>query len=130
MTDREEFIDRSRHIRDVQLADWITLTMGIAVEVHPDAIRDMLAKVFDISAIEELCKRTSIVAANCQARATEAKALLEAVARDVEALEKRFDALAYAMELLERRVVSFGRQDAADAKPAPANGTHEKSVKR
>lgn len=38
--------------RDYQMANWLTLTVGLAAEQHPDVLREALGKVFDLSAVE------------------------------------------------------------------------------
>jgi hypothetical protein len=88
--------------RDVLFADMIALAIGLAAETHPDLLRNALARVFDLSAVEDTSKRILAVVTDCQSRChaiqLEVSALLTTVREDINEVEKQLDGLRHTKE--------------------------------
>ena len=99
------------HFRDQSFADFFALALGLACESHPDVIRSALAKVFDLSVVEDTCKRIMLVASQAQAQAHQAVVLAQEVIHEIDQLEKRIDGLRLEVESLTeaRRTLMNGR---------------------
>ncbi len=79
--------------RDKEFATLIVVAVQLAVERHPEELRKALAKVFDLSGLEDYSKRIMAVATSAQQYAMQANELCQQVSKEVEELEKRHDAL-------------------------------------
>lgn len=101
---RTELKQAVSNARDRRFADIIALAVGLAAETHPQEIRKALGSVFSLEAVEETTGRMMLTLAECQRIATEARELCQAVVLDIERLEKRLDAVNYALELAERKL--------------------------
>lgn len=90
-----------------QLANLLKATIQLAATADPDALREALASVFDVSAIEEYMKTMQDqmlqVSKTVQTLRSETRALIDAIHKDVEQLEQRIDTITYAIEELELR---------------------------
>lgn len=101
MPSKEQVLRAVAHARDEEFARLFLLQIGVAAETHPDILRKALAHVFDLSAVQNCCERQMLVLSQIQRFGLEVRSLLEAVKCDLDELERRMDALAYAQHLLE-----------------------------
>ncbi len=90
---KEGLLLRLAPIRDAQFAELVTLTLGIVAETHPELLREALAKVFDLSAVEIQARNAARVLIQCQQKAHNALMVVNSLIRKVERLEKRIDYL-------------------------------------
>ncbi len=65
------------HYRDRQFADMLVIVIGLAAETHPEEMRKALARVFDLSAVEETTRRMMALVSQMQAETLALKHDLE-----------------------------------------------------
>jgi hypothetical protein len=104
VTHDDELILATIKARDRQLAEMMCVTIGLAAELYPDILRTALAKVFDLSAVEDMAKRVIAIATDAQQQAIQARELLVQVTADIEEMEKRIDRLMDAMRTVYRKL--------------------------
>jgi uncharacterized membrane protein len=99
VTDTEQALVR---LRDEKFADLVCFSIALAAERYPEELRTALEKVFSLEAVREHIRDVSIGVRETLAAATEARALLHQVHLDIEEMEKRMDAIRYALEHLPK----------------------------
>ncbi len=93
---KDELLSAVGYARDRQMAELLTVVIGISAESHPEELRKALSQVFDLSAVEESARRAMLVLSEVQAQAYEVRELISAVQADVDALERRIGGVEHA----------------------------------
>jgi septal ring factor EnvC (AmiA/AmiB activator) len=88
--------------RDKAFADWLVVSIGLAAQTQPEALRAALASVFDLKAVEERSKIMQCQLNNLAVTAAEYRELFAQLARDLDLLSERWNALSEAIERSER----------------------------
>jgi hypothetical protein len=78
-------------VRDEQFADMLLLAFGVAAETHPEVLRALMAKVFDLSGVEQDTRQMLATVGEVRQQCLELYHLIAAVRKDFEALESRIE---------------------------------------
>ncbi len=96
--ENDELYRAVANCRDRQIAEFLTLAVGLAAERYPNEIRKALSQVFDLSAVEESAKRAMIVLTKVQEEAYAVRELICAVQADIDQIEERISAVEYRLD--------------------------------
>ncbi len=88
---------------DAEVSKLFALFQVAAIR-NPGLLRELLDGVYDLSEVRSWMWASKALARSAHQDAVEARDLIAAVNKDFEALEKRLDAILYAVEQLENRV--------------------------
>ena len=103
-TTAEEMEHALKRYRDFNFGVWLSVAVELAAREHPELLRQALARVFDLSAVEEMTKRLLSVASAAQAKAAEARAEAGRLHAEVAELRRQVDLLSdYLQHEYERR---------------------------
>lgn len=94
---KEELMGKIAYYRDCQLAELVTLIIGVAVERHPEEIRRALGLVFDLSGVEFTTQGVMALVQEAHQKAVECRA-------EVRELQKELGKLLKKLESLEQRL--------------------------
>lgn len=89
----EEMEHALKRYRDFNFGVWLSVAVELAAREHPELLRSALAKVFDLSAIDEMTQRLLAVASAAQAKAAEARAEAGRLHAEVAELRRQLDSL-------------------------------------
>lgn len=93
MSDGTDALDEFRYFRDQQFGDLLALVIAMAAKTHPEALKQALASVFDLSGIEESAKRCMNVLIEVQTGAQDARDKLREAWRAIDLINKRIDGI-------------------------------------
>lgn len=82
--DRQSLERAIARFRDQQIAEFFTVTFGLAAEQYPKEMRTALSKVLDLSYYEMAARRMMLVLADLQKQIGEAKAELSTIRSDID----------------------------------------------
>ena len=94
---QEEIRAALTNYRNEQFSTWLTIVLGLAAETHPEELKAALAHVFDLSGVEDYCKRIMLTATRASEMSQQARELAQAINTDLDKIEARIDAMHYAL---------------------------------
>lgn len=97
---RSRTVESLKHYRDEAFAVLVLGIVRLVAESHPDLLRDALAGVFDLKAIERDHRRVLALQDEARQRFQADRELLMAIQKDVERIEGQIDALHYRLDRL------------------------------
>lgn len=105
--ERDEIILALHKYRSVEFAKLAAVALMLAAETHGPEMREAFSKLFDLSALDDMTRRAILTATEAQAKAEAVRQLLVSIGQDLEALEKRMDALAEQQERFRAAFVKW-----------------------
>lgn len=81
--DRDDLLTKLSFFRDQQFAQWVVLAISLAAETQPEAMRNGLARVFDLKRVneqhDEIMRRTLLARQDLESIKAELAELRETV---------------------------------------------------
>lgn len=87
--ERDDAFRALGRVRDSQIADLLTLVVGIAAEKNPEQLRAALEQVFDLTPIQYSHDRMMLTLANAQKAIERAAQLIRELERQLDQIECR-----------------------------------------
>ncbi len=113
--DREELENAWNSYHQKNMVHFMLFALQMAAHQNPEKIKSLLEEVFDLSAVEDMARRTMLVASDAQRVAREAavevRVLKEQIMTDLENIERAVDCLHARLDTIKDRAFNRGSDD-------------------